>query len=115
MSSTTKTVLIILGVVFGFMILSSMFTGPTISETKPSEPLISKQEAFRQSFMGGCNPEGKSLGYCSCLWTKLDVKYSDSELEAVSAEYSKTGKLTQAFTDFAVECAKQYETELQGV
>ena len=114
MSSTTKAVLIVLGVLFGLVILGSVTTQP-ISETKPSEPLVTKNEAFKQAFMSGCNPDGKTAGNCNCVWNKLDAKYSESEVGAISAEYSKTGKLTQAFTDFAVECAKQNQTELQGV
>lgn len=114
MSSTTKAVLIVLGVLFGLVILGSVTTQP-ISQTNPSEPLITKNEAFKQAFMGGCNPDGKTAGYCACVWNKADAKYSDSELSSIGVEYSKSGKMTQAFTDFVTECAKQYQTELQGV
>jgi hypothetical protein len=115
MSDTTRTGLIVLGVIFGLVAFWSVATQPTISQTKPSEPLITKNEAFKQAFMGGCNPDGKTLGYCSCLWNKMDAKYTDAEIEAIGNEYSQTGKLTQSFTDFVAECAKQHQTELESV
>lgn len=114
MSNSGKIALAIL-IGFGILIFLGIGASQPISKTNPNEPLVDKNELNKQAFIGGCNPDGKTLSYCTCVWDKMDARYSDSEIEAVSVEYSQTKKMPQAVVDYIKDCAELYQTELESV
>lgn len=102
------TVFGVIGAVIGaIVILGIMGAGSStqpISETKPSETLVSKKIVWKESFMKGCDPAKNQTAGCQCIWDKMDARWTDEELEAVFTEYAKTEKLPEAFTGMINEC-----------
>lgn len=75
-----------------------------ISETKPSETLVSKKAFWKETFMKGCDPANNQTSGCLCVWDKMDARWTDEELGSIFAEYAKTEKLPEAFTGIVNEC-----------
>lgn len=97
-------IVIVAVILFTWGLSSTSNDTKPISETKPSEALVSKKVVWKESFMKGCDPAKNQTSSCLCMWNKMDARWTDEELESILVEYGKTEKIPEAFTGIINEC-----------
>lgn len=75
-----------------------------ISETKPTEALLGKEQYYYDTFVKGCEKGGATPSECQCVLTKVKQRWTFEEFEAVAIEYAKTDKLPEALGQMATDC-----------
>lgn len=100
------TVFGVIGAVIGAVVILSIMGSNTkpISETKPSENLISSETYYETTFVDGCTKGGGTKSECQCVYDKMQAKWTFDEIKSISTEYAKTEKLPEAMTQMANEC-----------
>lgn len=102
------TVFGVIGAVVGAVIILSLMGGSDtkpISETKPSEPLVSAETYYETSFVDGCVKGGGVRSACQCVYDKMQAKWTFEEIKSITSEFSKTNKIPEAISQMAVECS----------
>lgn len=117
-----KTNLILPGIVFIFFLAYVGATTPNtpvmrkvpevsvtgfIPDTKNAKVENSTYEAFRKSFMDGCDPEGQQYAYCSCAFNDLWENNTAEELSIMNMDIT-TDKAKTALAKSTVKCAGLY-------
>lgn len=105
--TTIGTVVLAIFIAFALIMLIGMFSGTDtkpISETKPSEKLVSDQQYFYNTFVKGCEKGGGTASECQCMLTKVKQRWTFEEFKAVATEYTKTNKLPEAMQQMATDC-----------
>lgn len=105
--TTASTIVVAIFILFAIILLSGMWgdtsTKP-ISETKPSESLISKESYYYDTFLKGCEKGGGKPSECQCLLTKVKQRWTFAEFEAVAKEYNNTQKMPEALVQMSNDC-----------
>ncbi len=105
MSSTAKTVLIIVGVFIVFGVIGSLFSTPYSDTT--NEPMLNRKDVLKQGFMSGCSPNGENKQACQCAADKVVDTYSEQQISDISKELETTGKIPQSFMDIIKSCIEE--------
>lgn len=113
--TTIGTVVLAIFILFAAVLLFGMFSDTNSTSTKIDEPMVSRNEAHKSAFIGGCNSNGKMIQYCTCVWNKIDAKYTDSQIDTIGSEYAKTNKWPESFSVFINECIQSNLAELESV